>query len=307
MPRAQVLRIKEKEVQKFMQMPRFRVGALSLILFVSLCCGSEDKPSARVESLRIVSLSPAITEILFDVGLGDAIVGVSAYCILPKGQKRKVVGNMVTVDTEAVLSCKPTHLFFQGPAERLQNLVRFDPKIRLESFQLETISDILLSIKRIGDIMKKPRLAEKAISEFKAKIQAVSEKTRSFPKKRVAFILSMGSYDMMAAGPDTFIDELITAAGGINTGRDLPGKQRWRKTNTESLLATKPEILICQIDPQQSEARELTRQKWSGYIDQPQLGLKRVEVVDDRRWTFPSTHIADLADRLATIIRRSID
>ncbi|MBN1652504.1 MAG: ABC transporter substrate-binding protein [Deltaproteobacteria bacterium] len=284
----------------------------SLVLLVLLSalmafgCGKRIESSAQAAGMRAVSLSPAITDIMFDIGLGEKIVGVSKYCILPRGIRRAVVGNMMTVDTEALLSVKPTHVFFQGPRGRFRNLKRFNTKIRLESFKIETISDILRSARKIGEIAGRPGLAENTISSFQAKIAAVAAMVAGLGKRRVAFILGMGSYETMAAGPGTFIDDLITTAGGINVGRDLPGRQVWRKTNTESLLATKPEVLICQIDPSEKSGGERARQKWSRYIDQPQIGLKRVEIVSDRRWTFPSTRIAEIALPLAKILHPSL-
>jgi iron complex transport system substrate-binding protein len=278
------------------------IGSLLLLLFALLSCGKRVEPSVEAESLRFVSLSPAITDILFDVGVGESLVGVSSYCILPEGQKRKVVGNMMTANTESLLAIRPTHLFFQGSPVRFQNLVRLDPTIRLEAFRMETISDILKVVRRIGEIADQPVLAEDAISDFSGKIAAAVKKVEGLEKKRAAFILDMGSHGIMAAGPGTFIDELIRKTGGINVGRDLPGRQLWRKTDVESLLAVKPEVLICQIDPSERDGRKRVTKKWSRYYGQPQLGLKRVEIVTDRRWTFPSTRVADLAEPMTKIL-----
>lgn len=281
---------------------QMHVPGLLLLVFALLGCGKTVERPAKTENLRLVSLSPAITDILFDVGVGASLVGVSSYCILPKGEKRKVVGNMMSANAESLLSLRPTHLLFQGQPLAFQNLARLDPTIRLESFQMETIDDILKVVRRVGEIANQPVLAEKAISVFSNKITAAAKKVAGTEKIRAAFILDMGSHGIMAAGPGTFIDELIDKTGGINAGRDLPGRQVWRKTDVESLLAIKPEVLICQIDPSERDGRKRVREKWSRYFNQPQIGLKRVEIVSDRRWTIPSTRIADLAEPMAKIL-----
>ncbi len=209
---------------------------------------------------------------------------------------------MMTVNAESLLSVRPTHLFYQGLPTRFQHLVRFDPKIRVEAYRIETISDILRVVRRVGEIANRPRLSENAVSAFKRKIAVAVDKVEGVEKKRAAFILDTGTHGIMAAGPGTFIDELISKTGGINVGRDLPGQKAWRTTDVESLLAVKPEVLICQIDPSEREGRKRVKKKWSRYFGQPNLGLKRVEIVTDRRWTFPSTRIADLAEPMAKIL-----
>jgi len=279
-----------------------RIYSLLVLLFLLLDCDTRVGPSQKAKGLRIVSLSPAITDILFDVGVGENLVGVSSYCILPKGQKRKVVGNMMSANTESLLAIHPTHLFIQGSPVPFQNLLRLDPKIRLEAFRIETISDILKVVTRVGEVANQPLLAQNAISAFSSKIALAAKKVKGLEKKRTAFILDTGTHAIIAAGPGTFIDELISKTGGVNVGRDLPGQQVWRRTDVESLLAVKPEVLICQIDPREKDSRKRVIEKWSRYSSQPQLGLKRVEIVTDRRWTFPSTRIADLAESLARIL-----
>jgi iron complex transport system substrate-binding protein len=273
-----------------------------LVAVLSGCDEPAANPPARGGEPRLVSLSPAITDILFDVGLGDRIVGVSRYCLLPPGQDRKVVGDMMTAETETLLSVEPTHLLFQGPANRFRALKRLDPGIELISIRLETLDDVAKVVKRVGKLVGRTELADQAIKSFREKIERARRRVSGREPRRVVFIIDSRHAGIMAAAAGTFVDELIVAAGGINAGRELPGKPVWRKTDPESVLAVRPEVLICQVDPSEREGAARARQQWSRYLGQPGIDLKRVEVVDDPRWTFPSTRVADLSLPMARLI-----
>ncbi len=283
--------------------------AAVLAVGLLLACGRAKERRnhhSPTRELRLVSLSPAMTDILFDMGLGPQVVGVSRFCLVPAGHKKKVVGDMLTAETELLLSVRPTHVFLQGPSKRLQNLTRLDPSIDLVSFKLHDISEILRAVDKIGELTRRAHLARRARAAFQQKLERVRLLVNGRSTKRVAFVLDSGAHQIMAAGPGTFIDDLIRAAGGTNAAKDLPGRQFWRKTDPESLLAARPHVLICQVDPSQPNATRRALQQWSRYLNQPGIILERVEVVSDRRWTFPSTRVADLAEPMARIIHPSL-
>jgi iron complex transport system substrate-binding protein len=278
---------------------------LPLLLLFAWAAGCEDKARpgpAQGGEVRLVSLAPALTDILFDMGLGERVVGVSRYCELPPGEKRKVVGDMVSADTELLLSVRPTHLLFQGPADHFANVARLDPSIRLEGFRIETLDSIGEAVERIGRLAGRPDLARKTLAAFTGKIEAARERSRGLQPMRVLFLMDSRRMGFMAAGPDNFIDDLIAIGNGVNLGRFLPGSGKWRKTELETLLAARPDLVICQVDPEEPGRKQKARKKWSRYLGQPGMALRRVEVVDDPRWTFPSTRIADLALEMARLI-----
>ena len=286
---------------------RFEIAAgrllLPLLVAAAAACSREKPPGPTPGGeTRIVSLSPALTDIVFDMGLGDLVVGVSRYCQLPPGQKRRVVGSMVDADTEMLLSVKPTHLLFQGPADHFGNIVRLRPSIRLEGFRVETLDGIGEAVERIGRLAGRPALARKTLASFTRKIEASRKLTRGSRPVRVIFLMDSRRMGFMAAGPNNFIDDLIVLNSAVNLGRFLPGSGPWRKTELETLLAAGPELIICQVDPDEPEQMLRTRKKWSRYLGQPGMALRRVEVVDDPRWTFPSTGLADLAEEMALLI-----
>ena len=145
-----------------------KYAALYVLLSLAALLGCNDisRPRSQSRDLRLVSLSPAVTDILFDLGLGDRIVGVSKHCIVPAGLKKKVVGTMLTAETEVLLSVEPTHLFFQWPRDSFHHLARLDPTIQLASFRLETTNDILKVVDKIGELVKRQDLAAKATKKF---------------------------------------------------------------------------------------------------------------------------------------------
>jgi iron complex transport system substrate-binding protein len=277
-----------------------------LILSTPLSCQRRAREQSRDRELRLVSFSPAVTDILFDLGLGDRIVGISRYCVVPPNYKPRIVGDMLAWDSELLLSVKPSHVFFQGPQNRFAGLVDRDRAIRLVPVELETISDIIRVTRTIGDLAGRRDAAASKLALFTAKIDAVRKRVRGLERPRVLFVLDSASHGILAAGPGTFIDEFIEACGGVNAARELAGNQRWRNAELETVLALSAEVLICQVERSEPNGSERAQRQWSRYLGQSHFSLRRVQVVSDPRWSFPSTRVADLIESMARIIHPSL-
>ncbi len=272
----------------------------SAIVAVALAAGCSDRrPAASAVRPRVVSFSPALTETLFDLGLGRHVVGVTRYCILPPGESAPALGDAFDVNAEAILSVDPDVLLVQtSDLRRFEGVRQIDPEVRIEQFQIETLADIKAAIERIGRILGREDLARQGVQRFEAKLDAVSRPLAGLARPRVLFVT--GTDRPAVAGPGTFIHELIGLAGGVNVGTEIPGKTRWRETHVEAILAAAPEVLICQA--RRADEVESVKAYWLGWENLPAARDKRVHVVTDRHWSIPSIRVADLAPKLAEMI-----
>jgi len=246
---------------------------------------------------RIVSFSPGITRTLWDMGLGEHVVGVTRFCTLPPGVERPRLGDMLTVNAEAILAVRPTVLFAQTSPSRFQGVRDIDPAVGVVELTMEELKDVPAAIERIGQVVARPKLAARARADFEAKVAAVRRSVAGRPRPRVLFV--MGTDRPTAAGPGTFVADMIEAAGGINAGADVSGSTRWRATQIEAVLKAAPDVLICQADPAAAPAAGAY---WRGWRDLPAAKAGRVHVVTDPRWTIPSPYLAELLGRLAEMI-----
>ncbi|MDY7009518.1 MAG: iron chelate uptake ABC transporter family permease subunit [Planctomycetota bacterium] len=276
-----------------------------VLILTSIClfaAGATGNSNSELPHQRIVSFSPALTKIVFEMGLGDYVVGVTRLCRLPEGVSRPRLGDAFTINTEVVLSVRPDVILTQTAAEKFQAVRDINPSVRIESFQLETLSDISTAVERIGRITGRSDLAKRQSAAFSAKLESVRRRVADMPRPRVIFV--MGTDRPTVAGADNFIADLIDVSGGVNAGAYVPGQTRWRRTHIDAIARAKPDVIVCQVfDTAQAEN---ARQYWLGWKDLPAAAAGRVYVVTDPCWSIPSTHLADLASDLAYILRQDV-
>jgi iron complex transport system substrate-binding protein len=245
---------------------------------------------------RIISYSPAITDMLFEMGLGDHIVGVTSQCNLPAGQLRTVVGDALSArsSSEAMAAVEPDIILIQQSPENFAALKQIRPGVRIEHFDIETVADIAAALERLGTLAGNEAIGRAAKEKFLRQLDSVRARTAGLPKPATLFVL--GWDRPSTGGARSFLHEMIQIAGGQDVAEKYP---RWSELNAESVLAMAPEVLICWSD---AGTEDRARQYWAGLSTLPAVRSGRIFVVSDRGWTIPSARIAGLADELAGMI-----
>ena len=193
---------------------------------------------------RIISLAPSNTEILFALGLGDRIVGVTDYCDYPPEAKRIVsIGGYSTPDAERIVSQNPDLVLAalgngQENISLLKNLgfsvVALNPR---------SLEGILKNIELVGEITGSQKQAEELIFSIRGKIEVIGEKVRQREIEERPRVLYIVWYpELWVAGSNTFPDELIRIAGGRNIAAEIEG---WKIMSMESVVEGDPEVIIC--------------------------------------------------------------
>ncbi|MHC4717755.1 MAG: iron chelate uptake ABC transporter family permease subunit, partial [Planctomycetota bacterium] len=278
-------------------MERAWIYILALALLI-VGCGEEGGRVTPSTPRRIVTFSPALTAIAFEMGLGDDVVGVTRFCRLLPGQQRKAVGDAFSISAEVILSVRPDVIFVQTDPGKFQGVRDINPDVQIVPVELERLSDIPAAIERIGATVGRRDLAATAKARFEADIQAVRDSVAGRDRPRVLFV--MGTDRPAVAGGETFIGDLIQAAGGVNAGRDIPGSTRWRRTHIDAIAKAAPDVLIAQSV--EKGAAERVRKYWLQWEAVPAARTGRVHVVTDPDWSIPSTRLAPLAAEMASMI-----
>lgn len=190
---------------------------------------------------RIVSTSPAETEILFALGLGDKIVGVSDYDNYPAETKDKPkVGGITKPNEETIVGLTPD-LVVTGismPDEVVQKLRGL--KLNLYKTEPKTLDDIMKDIGELGIITDRQAEAEALVAGMKADIQKVKDavaQVKPEDKKKVYVEFSPG----WTVGKGEFMDELIQIAGGVNVAGDTTG---WNQISEEKIVQSNPDVIL---------------------------------------------------------------
>ena len=263
-------------------MKRTTILFLAILMFYG--CG-RDLPRSEAPRPRTVSFSPAITDMLFDMGLGDHIVGVTTYCRPPGRLDIPVVGSDLNITAEPVLAVAPDVLITQTNPQRFETLGKLSPDIHIEYIRIETLGDIADAMARIATLLGDPTRGDKARGEFLAGLDEVRRRVAGRPRPRVIFV--MGHRDPSTAGRATFINELIEVAGGVNASAEK--YKGWKKIGIESLLKLAPDVIVCES---KASVADEARRYWTG-LTAASPHKVRIHVVTDRRWTIPSGRMAD--------------
>ncbi|NLB54733.1 MAG: ABC transporter substrate-binding protein [Lentisphaerae bacterium] len=192
------------------------------------------------EPKRIVSLTPSDTEILFALGLGDRIVGVTKWCDFPEEAKKKTQVGDVNISVEKVVSLSPDLIIAHATLNdsvirQLEGLgktvIALDPK---------NLEEINKDISLIALACKKEKEADILNCEIIDKIKAVSESSKS--KTGARTLVAVQANPLWAAGPETLADEMLAICRAENVARDArPG---YNTFPIERALARDPQVII---------------------------------------------------------------
>jgi len=162
--------------------------------------------------VRIVSLVPSLTELLFDLDLGDAVVGRTAYCVHPRGPLKAVrsVGGTKTIDIARLDALGPTHVVVnidETPRDLASALAaRGYSLIVTHPTQLD---DNLALFRLFGGIFGREAAAERLAARFTAARDTLAAAAALFPPRRVLYLIWKGPW--MTAGRDTYISRVLAA------------------------------------------------------------------------------------------------
>ncbi len=228
---------------------------------------------------RVVSLAPSNTEILFAIGAGSKVVGVTEFCDYPpeavegvKNGSIAVVGGFASdISIEKIVSLKPDAVFAyygqKSVVEELENLSI--PTVVFNPHNLDMIyNDITIA----GEITGMNDGAKKVISEMRNTVNYVESHVANLPAKKVFFV-AWGN-PLMTAGNDTFINYLISLADGKNIFSDSSG---WPTVSMESIVARNPDAII--LTPHCGLTKKDVLNNWSNEINAVKNGS--VYVIDD--------------------------
>ena len=198
---------------------------------------------------RIISLAPSTTEILFALGLGDRIIGVTNFCDYPEEAKRKPkVGGMSNPSLEAVVSLKPdiVLLTIDGNPKAFEERLR-SMKIKTFVLRSKRIDELPLGIRQIGAATGRQEKAEMLAREVEKKIHEISEQQNAYRdlhritgKPKVLFIV--WPEPLIVAGPGSLTDDALRLLRADNIAGTTASA--YPKYSVEEILRRAPDIIF---------------------------------------------------------------
>jgi len=248
------------------------------------------------EPQKIISLSPAITEILFAIGVGDKIAGVTDYCDYPaKALKKPRVGSFKEPNMEVIISSQPEVVFVSAGIQEQFAKQFNDLGIKVIALDANNFEQVLDNIKLAGRVAGAGPKSLEVARDMGERMDAVKE-TVAQSKTSPSVFFEVWDDPLMTAGPGSFIDDLITKAGGTNIAGDA--NKEFAEFSLEALIDRNPDIYILNDHAHTPEDIK----KRSGYEGSKAIRNNNVYSIEDDLVTLPGPRIIEGLEQMARII-----
>ena len=229
----------------------WRLGAACLVLGLFAWAGwagaaevLEPVGAPRVTGVpsRIVSLAPNLTEVLFALGAGDRVVGVSSFSTFPpEARRRPVVGGDINPSLERILGLRPDLVLAATTANSLQDAERLS-RLGLPVYvsRAQRLADIPATYLAVGRLVGREAAGRALAGTLEGEMAAVVAAVRGAPRRSVLFVLWEQPLLVVAGG--NHVDDLLALAGGENVARHAPGS--FPRFSMEEVLGRQPEVIL---------------------------------------------------------------
>jgi iron complex transport system substrate-binding protein len=298
-----------------------RLGAPLMMLAIGAIAWSA-RPAASLEAgqaaasravapTRIVSTSPSITETLFALGLGNRVIAVSQFCRFPpEVLKLPKIGTFLKPDLERIITLKPDLVVVGEQSADLSRRLGAAqvPFIAVPSGRL---ADVTTSMLRIGAAAGIASHARDVAGGVERRLEGVRQRRGLTVRPKVLLILGRNPETltgMIAVGRDTYLNDLITIAGGINV-LDDPASPQYPSVSLENILHLDPDVIVDMIDMSaaadvRARRAEASRGLWQDFRTISAVRHGRVEAAAVDALVVPGPRVVDAAEWLAGVLRR---
>ncbi|PIQ98816.1 MAG: hypothetical protein COV66_13000 [Nitrospinae bacterium CG11_big_fil_rev_8_21_14_0_20_45_15] len=280
------------------------IWAMTALLFFLIAPGkvlAESVPAYQ----RIITSTPSATEILFAIGAGDRVVAVTDFCSYPpEACKLPSIGGLLNPSVESWITLRPDLIIYQGGNNRLASNAR-NLNIETLSVPLDNLKDIYSAIKKLGDLTGQQKEAEQLSAKIQSQLNEFKNALKNVHSKSVLLLLGDSNdprRDLYAVGKGTFLDELLTLAGGENILP--PTAARYPKVTKEFIIKVSPEIIIeagpkSRLSPEEQQERIVA---WSRFPGIRAVQTKSIFFIGDDYVLLPGPRLTQTVERFGQVI-----
>ncbi len=207
---------------------------------------------------RIVSLGPINTENVFLLGAGDRLVANTSYCVQPAAARDKVkIGSVMQLNIEQILSLQPDLILATGLTSPQQVAQLAASGVRVVHFsQPSNFAAICDQFLELGKVLGLEAKAREIIGQARREVRAIQQRVRDLPARKV--FLQVGAQPLFASVEDSFTNDFIVLAGGIN----IAAGQRDGRYNPEKVTAQNPDVIIIAVMGSEGGIGARERDEW---------------------------------------------
>jgi ABC-type Fe3+-hydroxamate transport system substrate-binding protein len=254
--------------------------------------------SAEKPPRRIVSLVPSLTELLFALGVGDAVVGVTRYCTDPPARVAAVakVGGTKNPDLDAIAALRPDLVVMNAEENRREDFAALSASgVAVLVTEPKTVDDGIRLIASLGAAVGRGELGAYLAAAQQAGVAAVRATVRR--RRGVSYFCPIWRKPWMAFNADTYVHDVLRVAGGRNVLADR--RERYPVVTLEEVAATAPEVVLLPDEPYRFAARDLPA--LAPLATTPALRHRAVRFIDGKALSWYGLRIADAVETFARV------
>jgi iron complex transport system substrate-binding protein len=275
-----------------------------LALAAGMRPGDAQAPSGR-PAQRIVSLVPALTEMLFAIGAGAQVVAVSSFDEFPpEVEKLPRVGALLDPDSERILSLRPDLVVIYGSQTDLQGQFA-RAGIRTYAYRHGGVGRVFESMRELGSLTGHRAEADRRVADLQARLDAIRARVRGRSRPRVLLVFERQPRTLRGvyvSGGQGFLHEMLDIAGGRNVFADVARESV--QPSTETILARAPEVILEVRAEGLIAEREVVaeQQVWSTLGAVPAVRNGRVHFLSGDHLVVPGPRLAAGSEAFARAI-----
>ena len=287
---------------------RTKLLCLLLVFIVILsACGtkSDQKHDSQSEGhtyKRIISLMPSNTEILYELGLGDDVIGVSTVDDYPKEVKDKKQFDAMNLNKESLMKAKPDLILAHESQKATNDKVLKglkDNGVKVVYVKdAQSIDEMYESFMQIGKITHKEKASKKLVKETKQNIERVKNSVPNDAKGQKVFMEISSEPEIYTAGKQTFFDDMLTQLKAENSFSNLTG---WQKVSKEDIIKQNPDLMISSMGVSSSEYQKMIRKR-GGFSQIKAVQNNKIKAVNGDEISRPGPRIDDGLKKLKEAI-----
>jgi len=258
---------------------------------------------------RIVSLVPATTEMLFEMGAGGRLVGVGSYDRFPpEVEKLPRLGGLLDPNIEQLIALRPDLvIIYDTQVELRRQLER--AHIPMWGYSIKGLADVTATVRTLGERIGMAPAANASAARIDARLRAVQARVAGRPRPRTLLLFGRESGSLRginASGGYGFLHDLLELAGATDVLADV--KQAAVAMSTEMVLARAPEAIIelHYGEPWPDARLAAERRVWSGLPSLPAVRTGRIVLLAGDELVVPGPRVTLAAERLAAFLHPDV-
>ena len=257
---------------------------------------------------RIISLIPAVTEMLFAIGAGPQVVAVSSFDRYPpEVEKLQRVGALIDPDVERILSLRPDLVVIFGSQTDLRAQLE-RARIPVFAYTDAGLADIATTMRALGARVGREQAAAGAAADLEARIAAVRKRVAGRPRPKTLIVFDREPFTLRgiyASGGVGFIHDMVDAAGGANIFGEVQRKAV--QATTELILSRLPDVILeLRADALTADAKRREMAAWQPLAVVPAVRTGRVYMFGDPRTVIPGPRVAEAIELIARTLHPEV-